>query len=114
MVIHDMRNPTGAIEFGVRQSIENLQQWQDKLTAVQMAFKKYMVVGEQLDSQHLYFNPSESINDPAVPLMFQEEEEKLNGNSHSRSDEESQFDNINQEIERDQRMVWSLNVEMNS
>jgi len=24
MVIHDMRNPTGAIEFGVRQSIDNL------------------------------------------------------------------------------------------
>ena len=27
MVIHDMRNPTGAIEFGVKQSIDNLQRW---------------------------------------------------------------------------------------
>ena len=27
MVIHDMRNPTGAIEFGVKQSIDNLEEW---------------------------------------------------------------------------------------
>ena len=38
MVIHDMRNPTGAIEFGLRQSIDTLQQWQDNLKMVEMAF----------------------------------------------------------------------------
>ena len=77
MVIHDMRNPTGAIEFGVRQSIENLQQWQDELTKLEMAFEKYIDDGEQLGSQHLELDSSVSMNDPAnAQMLFQEEEEK--------------------------------------
>jgi len=76
MVIHDMRNPTGAIEFGVRQSIDSLKEWQDKLTELEMAFDKYMDEGQQLGSQHLDFNnSSESMNDPADVQMFEEEEE---------------------------------------
>jgi hypothetical protein len=31
MVIHDMRNPTGAIEFGMEQSLENLKKHFEKL-----------------------------------------------------------------------------------
>lgn len=77
MVIHDMRNPTGAIEFGVRQSIENLQQWQDELTKLEMAFEKYIDDGEQLGSQHLEFDSSVSMNVPAnAQMVFEEEEEK--------------------------------------
>jgi hypothetical protein len=42
MVIHDMRNPTGAIEFGVKQSLDNLQVWKEKIKMLKKAFRKYM------------------------------------------------------------------------
>jgi hypothetical protein len=42
MVIHDMRNPTGAIEFGVKQSLDNLQVWKKKIKMLKKAFRKYM------------------------------------------------------------------------
>ena len=42
MLIHDMRNPIGSIEFGVSQCIESLDMWQVKIDMLKGVFQKYM------------------------------------------------------------------------
>jgi hypothetical protein len=41
MVIHDMRNPTGSIEFGVQRSIDLLQMFAKKLKSLKKISQKF-------------------------------------------------------------------------
>ena len=36
MAIHDMRNPTGAIEFGIQESLKKLEMHQEKFNKLKM------------------------------------------------------------------------------
>lgn len=41
MVVHDMRNPTGAIEFGIKQSLENIEAHRKDLMHVKGIIQRY-------------------------------------------------------------------------
>jgi len=44
MVIHDMRNPTNAIQFGVMDTLEKLRDHFDKFRILQLAFEQSLTV----------------------------------------------------------------------
>jgi hypothetical protein len=50
MVIHDMRNPTGSIEFGMQQSLDNLEQYLLRFQALKEVFQVYLVNSESIYS----------------------------------------------------------------
>ena len=91
MVIHDMRNPTGSIEFGMQQSLDNLEQYLLRFQALKEVFQVFLEKSESIYSAML------DQSDPSISnsndMMFQ----VGNEDERNRSLEQQQLENIQEE-----------------